>query len=140
MSEPVEVDAVLAALQVLYHDPDTRAKQHANEALQRFQKTPQAWTTANTLLLERDLPLESRLFAAQTFRSKVTFDLEQLPPETLVQLRDTLLHALDLYTSGPRVVQTQLCLALAALALQMPEARWGAVIPGMVERLSLIHI
>ena len=136
MSEPVEVDAVLAALQVLYHDPDTRAKQHANEALQRFQKTPQAWTTANTLLLERDLPLESRLFAAQTFRSKVTFDLEQLPPETLVQLRDTLLHALDLYTSGPRVVQTQLCLALAALALQMPEARWGAVIPGMVERFG----
>lgn len=136
MSEPPEVDAVLAALQALYHDPDANAKQQANKALQRFQKTPQAWTTANALLLERDLPLESRLFAAQTFRSKVTFDLDQLPTETLVQLRDTLLHALDLYTTGPRVVQTQLCLALAALALQMPETSWGSVIPGMVERFG----
>ncbi|WFD22937.1 Nuclear import receptor [Malassezia equina] len=136
MNEPPEVDAVLAALQALYHDPNPSAKQQANEALQRFQKTPQAWTTANTLLLEQDLPLESRLFAAQTFRSKVTFDLEQLPSQTLVQLRDTLLHALDLYTSGPRVVQTQLCLALAALALQMPESSWGTVIPGMVERFG----
>jgi len=53
-----------------------------------------------------------------------------------VQLRDTLLHALELYASGPRVVQTQLCLALAALALQMPEQLWGNVIPGMIERFG----
>ena len=53
-----------------------------------------------------------------------------------MQLRDTLLHALELYASGPRVVQTQLCLALAALALQMPEQLWGNVIPGMIERFG----
>ena len=73
-----DVSSVLAALQALYHNPDAQAKQQANQALLQFQKTPQAWSTANTLLLAQDVPLESRLFSAQTFRSKVTFDLEQL--------------------------------------------------------------
>ena len=131
-----DVSSVLAALQALYHDPNSSAKQEANLALLQFQKTPQAWNTANTLLLSQDLPLESRLFSAQTFRSKVTFDLEQLEGASQEQLRDTLLHALDMYASGPRVIQTQLCLALAALALQMPESRWGAVIPQMIERFG----
>lgn len=128
-----DVASVLAALQSLYHDPNSNAKQQANDALLQFQKTSQAWSTANTLLLAQDLPLESRLFAAQTFRSKVTFDLEQLPDDARVQLRDTLMHALQLYATGPRVVQTQLCLALAALALQMPESLWGGVVPGMIK-------
>lgn len=128
--------SVLAALQSLYSDPDANAKQQANDALLRFQKTPQAWSTANTLLLSPKLPLEARMFAAQTFRAKVTFDLEQLPMEAQLQLRDTLLHALEQSASGPRVVQTQLCLALAALALQMPEAHWSRVVPGMIEKFG----
>lgn len=131
-----DVSSVLAALQALYHNPDAQAKQQANQALLQFQKTPQAWSTANTLLLAQDVPLESRLFSAQTFRSKVTFDLEQLEGASQEQLRDTLLHALDMYATGPRVIQTQLCLALAALALQMSEARWGNVVPGMIERFG----
>ena len=42
-----------------------------DQRLQRFQRTQEAWSTANELLLAQELPLESRLFAAQTFRSKV---------------------------------------------------------------------
>lgn len=130
------VQDVLGALQKLYSDPDPQAKSAANEALQHFQKTQEAWNTANTLLLAQELPLESRLFAAQTFRSKTTFDLEQLPIEAQLALKDTLLDALVLYAQGPRVVQTQLCLALAGLALQIPESHWGSVVPGMIERFG----
>lgn len=135
-SRSPDVAQVLAALQALYHDPDARAKQHANQALLAFQKTPQAWSTANTLLMAQDLPLESRLFSAQTFRSKATYDLDQLAGTSQEQLRDTLLHALDMYAAGPRVIQTQLCLALAVLALQMPEERWGNVVPSMITRFG----
>ena len=71
MSASAAVQDVLAALHKLYHDPDPRAKSQANEALLRFRKTPDAGSTANALLLAQELPLESRLFAAQTFRSKV---------------------------------------------------------------------
>ena len=127
---------VLQALQTLYHDPDSAAKGHANSALLDFQKTADAWQTANTLLLAQDLPLESRLFAAQTFRSKITFDLEQLPQDSYPGLRDMLLHALAMYAEGPRVIQTQLCLALAALALQVDSTVWPGVAPDMLARFG----
>mgnify|MGYP002715243914 CR=1 FL=1 len=127
---------VLHALQTLYHDPDNTAKGHANKALQDFQQTPDAWQTANALLLAQNLPLESRLFAAQTFRSKITFDLAQLPDDTYPGLRDMLLHALATYSQGPRVIQIQLCLALAALSLQVGDLVWPAPVPEMLSRFG----
>lgn len=51
-------------------------------------------------------------------------------------MRDTLLAALAAYAQGPRVVQTQLCLALAALALQVSESHWGHVVPDMIARFG----
>ncbi|PWN54005.1 ARM repeat-containing protein [Violaceomyces palustris] len=130
------INAVLQALQSLYTDPDNTAKANANTWLQEFQKTTEAWQTANSLLLSHDLPVEPRLFASQTFRTKITFDLEQVPVDSRPQLRDTLLHALSLYTSGPRVIQTQISLALSGLALQMTEEHWPAVIPGMIQKFG----
>ena len=44
-----------------------------------------------------------------------------MPRESLPALRDSLLSLLSLYGSGPRPIRTQLCVALASLALQMPE-------------------
>lgn len=92
------LQAVLQALESLYRNPDKAAKEQANAWLQDFQKTvcmknvlrasekllliwsyrlvcvhqPEAWQTANSLLLAQDLPIEPRLFAAQTFRTKVS--------------------------------------------------------------------
>lgn len=94
------VQAVLTALDALYNKPEKEAKDQANSWLQDFQKTvggltraltfvrtntdlgrailsfrgrlqPEAWETANTLLLAQDLPIPPRLFASQTFRTKV---------------------------------------------------------------------
>ncbi|MCO5588073.1 hypothetical protein L7F22_042028 [Adiantum nelumboides] len=122
------IDAVLAALDTLYKNPDNSAKQQANTWLQNFQKTPEAWQTANALLLSQDLPLEPRLFAAQTFRVKSTYDIDQIPRETLPSLRATLITALQAYKSGPKVIQTQISLALSGLALQLRDGEdpeWG---------------
>lgn len=97
------------------------------------------------------------MVAAQTLRSKVSlrrttipksseqtahmfvqvvYDISQLPRESLLPLRDSLLQALTQYTdpsapTGSRAVTTQLCLALADLAYQLPE--WKDVIAGMVD-------
>lgn len=65
------LQTVLQALESLYKNPDKAAKDQANRWLQDFQQTPDAWVTANSLLLDQNLPVEPRLFAAQTFRSKV---------------------------------------------------------------------
>ena len=67
---------------------------------------------------------------------QITFDLQQLPLDAQLSLRDTLIDALAIYAAGPRVVQTQLCLSLAALALQLPESHWPNVVPGMIDRFG----
>ncbi|KAL9941135.1 hypothetical protein V8E36_000623 [Tilletia maclaganii] len=126
--------AVQAALHALYQSSDNDARRAADQWLRDFQKTPQAWQTANELLLAQDQPLEARIFAAQTFRSKAVYDLDQVPVASLPSLRDTLLDALQAYGAGPRVLQTQVALALSALALQMEE--WKQVIPSVVERFG----
>lgn len=65
---------------------------------------------------------------------QTTFDLDQVPLSARSQLRDTLIHALAQYSSGPRVIQTQICLSLSGLALQMLD--WDNVVPSMIERFG----
>ena len=51
--------------------------------------------------------------------------------DDLVQLRDTLLTAFEKYHTGPRTILVQLCLAISALALQMPT--WEDPVNTMLE-------
>ena len=67
---------------------------------------------------------------------QVVYDLAQLPRESVLPLRDSLLQSLSHFTNtaapaGSRAITTQLCLALADLAYQLPE--WKDVIAGMVD-------
>lgn len=57
---------------------------------------------------------------------QITYDLHQLPPEALTSLRDSVLQLLQLYSSGPRPIRTQLCVCVASLAVQMTS--WKNVI------------
>ena len=61
----------------------------------------EAWGTSNNLLVTVDLPLELKLFAVQTFRSKIIYDLHQLQSDSLPSLRDTLMKSL---INQPKVV------------------------------------
>ena len=103
----------------------------------------EAWQTCHELLTGPDTVLEGRLFSAQTLRAKVSdtsyatrcrgadclqivYDLSQLPREQLPPLRDSILSSLPFLSSphaptGSRAVLLQVCLALADLAIQMPE-------------------
>ncbi|KAJ9101702.1 hypothetical protein QFC21_003040 [Naganishia friedmannii] len=137
---PVNADqatqTTLLAIQALFHDPDQQAKRRANEWLSEFQHTNEAWQTCHTLLTAPKAPQEARMVAAQTIRSKVVYDLSQLPKESLLPLRDSLLQSLTHFTStsaptGSRAITTQLCLALADLAYQLPD--WTNVAAGMVD-------
>ncbi|EJU01005.1 ARM repeat-containing protein [Dacryopinax primogenitus] len=122
---------VANALDTLYNNPDNAAKLRANAWLQDFQHTKDAWATSNALLLAPEAPIQWKLFAAQTFRAKATYDLSQLTPAERVNLRDMLLGAMGAFAGGPRPVLTQICLALAVMALQMPD--WTGAVSGMIE-------
>ncbi|GAA5861972.1 hypothetical protein JCM1840_006893 [Sporobolomyces johnsonii] len=127
------IQQVVQALNVLYQDPDPAAKEKANAWLGEFQKSNEAWATSQLILFAPDAPVEPKLFAAQTFRTKISYDLEQLPPAQLLPLRDSLLTALRNFASGPRVILTQLCIALADLALQLTAEQWDDPTASMVD-------
>lgn len=50
---------------------------------------------------------------------QIVFDLDQLPAESVLELRDSVLNLLVAFASGPRPIQTQLSVCLASLAIQM---------------------
>ncbi|RKP09440.1 armadillo-type protein, partial [Thamnocephalis sphaerospora] len=105
--------------------------EQANRWLEEFQNTVTAWNIADILLRDGTANLEARLFAAQTFRKKVTYDLHQLDTAARLSLRDSMLDLMAQFKSGPAVLVTQLCLALSALAMQLPQ--WTGVVPQMMK-------
>lgn len=95
------------------------AKKEATGFLEEFQKSQHAWELAHQILQNSQNLGPFRLFAAQTLRSKVTYDLVQLPETAWAALKDLLLDLLALFT-GPqdKILRTPLAVALAQLALQ----------------------
>ncbi|KAI2788206.1 hypothetical protein POX_e06219 [Penicillium oxalicum] len=110
---------VLAAVATMQGNVPRSEKAQAHEFLEKFQKSVEAWTTTHALLQSPDVPVEAKLFAATTLKGKIVFDLDQLPPDSVVALRDSVLNLLVAFASGPRPIQTQLCVCLASLAIQM---------------------
>ncbi|KAJ3779117.1 armadillo-type protein [Lentinula raphanica] len=129
-----DISALLAALDVFTRTPDKASLDKANNWLQDFQHSPEAWSTCNVLLLSPEAPPAAKVFAAQTFRAKVTYDLGQVDPANLPALRDTLLAALETYKTGPRNIVVQICLALAGLAMQFPA--WGNAVEAMINKFG----
>ncbi|EEH47117.2 uncharacterized protein PADG_03215 [Paracoccidioides brasiliensis Pb18] len=110
---------VLAALATMQGNAARSEKTQAHEFLEKFQKSVDAWTTTHALLQSTEIPVEAKLFAATTLKGKITYDLDQIPAESLSALRDSILSLLNVYSSGPKPIQTQLCVCLASLAIQM---------------------
>lgn len=67
---------------------------------------------------------------------QITYDLEQLPTEQLLPLRDSLLSALRSFAQGPRVILTQICIALADMALQLSPAQWNDPVASMIDQFG----
>ncbi|THV07689.1 ARM repeat-containing protein [Dendrothele bispora CBS 962.96] len=129
------ISELLSALDVFTRTPDKASLEKANTWLQDFQHSPEAWSTCNVLLLSPDVPPAAKLFAAQTFRTKVTYDLSQVDPSNIAGLRDTLVAALQKYSAGPRTIIVQLCLAISGLALQFPA--WENAVQTMINTFGV---
>ncbi|GBP52996.1 Transportin-3 [Eumeta japonica] len=117
--ESPTLDTVYQAISALYDNPNNAEKEKASIWLGNVQKSIHSWKIADELLQHKK-DLHSCYFAAQTMRSKVQHNLSELSVESVVSLRDSLvahIEATTLDTDAP--ILTQLCLALADLALQM---------------------
>ncbi|XP_030844509.1 transportin-3 isoform X2 [Strongylocentrotus purpuratus] len=121
MDSAPPVDTVAAAIHALYHNPDAAEKERASMWLQEFQRSLFSWEISDQLLqMKRDV--ETCYFAAQTMRTKIQYSFHELPGQSHEMLRDSLINHMQTM-SDPKfhVITTQLCLALADLALQMTQ-------------------
>lgn len=129
------MDNVKEALGVMYSPAALQEqKKKATTFLESFQKTPEAWQVAHELLSDANSPLEFRMFASQTLRSKVTYDLLQLPLESLNMLRNSMLDLLSVYATQDKLIRVQLSLCLCQIALQ--DLKWSNALNDVTARLS----
>ncbi|CAI0549560.1 unnamed protein product [Linum tenue] len=128
-------NSVKEALNALYHHPDDAVRMEADRWLQSFQRTLDAWQShsnlncfyqvADNLLHDATSNLETLIFCSQTLRSKVQRDFEELPSEAFRPLQTSLNTLLKKFHRGPPKVRTQISIAVAALAVQVPAEDWG---------------
>ncbi|CAM9856354.1 unnamed protein product, partial [Phaeothamnion confervicola] len=114
------ITEVQQALDAVYNGSGQEHR-NADLWLQGFQRTPEAWSVADALLTRNDAELQVTFFGAVTIHAKIRYDFAELPAETILPLRSSLINHLTEWSTARDVrpaVLTRLCLALAALALQ----------------------
>ncbi|CUM63388.1 uncharacterized protein PRCAT00000962001 [Priceomyces carsonii] len=139
MSGEEHIAQVKQALGIMYSNAPQAEKKQATNFLESYQKSQEAWTTFDSLL--EDSNLQIKLFGAQTLRSKITYDLPQLPESSYVQLKNSLIELILRYPNQTdRLIRTQLCISLSQLALQY--LSWSNAMDEIISKLSSneIHI
>ncbi|CAG9785869.1 unnamed protein product [Diatraea saccharalis] len=128
------MDTIYQAISALYDNPNASEKEKASIWLGDVQKSIHSWKIADELL-QQQKDIHSCYFAAQTMRSKVQHNLSELPVEALVSLRDSLVAHLERTSPDTSAaILTQLSLALADLALQMPS--WQNCVADLITSFS----
>ncbi|KAK3863762.1 hypothetical protein Pcinc_030497 [Petrolisthes cinctipes] len=132
----VDIQEVLAAINTLYDSQlqDRQKHDQASKWLFQLQRTVQAWKVADQLLhAKRDV--NSCFFAAQTLRTKIQLCFGELPVEAHSSLRASMLEHLGHITEHTyQGIATQLCVALADLALHM--ASWDDPIGDLIAQFG----
>lgn len=113
---------------------NSQDKTQALHYLEEFQKTPEAWNAVHTILQQQQYPVEMKMFAAQTLRNKMTYDLHQIPPEALAGLKDSTMGFLIQYSEVNKPIRTQLCIALSKLTIQF--LQWDNAVDEIIATLQ----
>ncbi|KAK0075611.1 hypothetical protein PV325_006643 [Microctonus aethiopoides] len=132
MNSSPELDTVYQAVYSLYSNPDPAENKKASQWLEALQKSVYAWKISDEMLQQKR-DLESCCFAAQTMRTKIQLYFHELPTEAHDSLRDSLMkHISQIDEHTNNVIVTQLCVALADLALQM--SSWHKPVVDLINR------
>ncbi|PNF38379.1 Transportin-3 [Cryptotermes secundus] len=138
MNSSPPLDAVYQAVFTLYHNPDPTEKEKASLWLGELQRSVYSWKVADEMLHQKR-DLESCYFAAQTMRTKIQLSFHELPTEAHNSLRDSLLeHIGQVNDATNTVIVTQLCLALADLALQM--STWQKPVVDLIGKFGQTNV
>ncbi|XP_018342669.1 PREDICTED: transportin-3 isoform X1 [Trachymyrmex septentrionalis] len=134
MDSPPNLETVYQAVFSLYNNTNPTEPGKASLWLGELQKSIFAWQIADEMLHQRR-NIESCYFAAQTMRTKIQLSFHELPQEAHTSLRDSLMeHISQINEHTNSAIVTQLCLALADLALQM--SSWQKPVVDLINRFG----
>ncbi|CAK9441719.1 uncharacterized protein LODBEIA_P55870 [Lodderomyces beijingensis] len=125
------------ALATMYSNAPREEKTKATHYLEQFQKSQEAWSMTHDILSSKQSSdLQLQLFAAQTLRSKIIYDLSnQMPESDYAALKQSIIGLMKMYnTPRDKLIRTQLSVALSQLALQY--LTWQNAVGEIVSDLS----
>uniref|UniRef100_A0A8C4WSP5 Importin-13 n=1 Tax=Eptatretus burgeri TaxID=7764 RepID=A0A8C4WSP5_EPTBU len=131
-AEEYSVENVEKALHQLYYDPDIEHKNTAQKWLMRAQVSPEGWNFS-WVLLSLDRAPEIQYFGANALQTKISRHWADIPAEQYEALRSQLSARIALFSDGPRMVLTRLCVALASLALHTIPDSWPNAVQDLVQ-------
>ncbi|XP_018403619.1 PREDICTED: transportin-3 [Cyphomyrmex costatus] len=128
------LETVYQAVFSLYNNTNPAEPGRASLWLGELQRSVFAWKIADEMLHQKR-NIESCYFAAQTMRTKIQLSFHELPQEAHISLRDSLIeHISQINEHTNSAIVTQLCLALADLALQM--SSWQKPVVDLINRFG----
>ncbi|XP_018314649.1 transportin-3 [Mycetomoellerius zeteki] len=134
MDSPPNLETVYQAVFSLYNNTNPTEPGKASLWLGELQRSVFAWKIADEMLHQKR-NIESCYFAAQTMRTKIQLSFHELPQEAHTSLRDSLIeHISQINEHTNSAIVTQLCLALADLALQM--SSWQKPVVDLINRFG----
>ena len=75
-----KLEEVVSAISIIGKANETKENiEEADRFLKKFQKSSEAWTISNQILLAPNYKDEVYFFAAKFLHTKLTYDFEQLP-------------------------------------------------------------
>lgn len=121
MSSTTAIQQLSSALLTMYSNASQEGKMTATHYLENFQKSPEAWQIVLEILNNVNNDVQLKLFAAQTLRSKIIYDLSSqfTGLENYELLKNSLLEIMIKYNQpNEKLIRTQLSIALSHFLLQ----------------------
>ena len=116
MSSTTVIQQLSSALLTMYSNASQEDKMTATHYLENFQKSPEAWQIVLEILNNVNNDVQLKLFAAQTLRSKIIYDLSSqfTGLENYELLKNSLLEIMIKYNQpNEKLIRTQLSIALS---------------------------
>ena len=114
---------LLEAIQTLYRGAPGADYTAMDRALKGFQKSQGAWSVVSQIFQLEGLDEAVYIFTAQTLKTKLSFDFEEIRNEALELFRTNLLSLLLRFKTQTKVLR-QLCQCVGILALQT-SSQWS---------------
>lgn len=135
MTMEFTADKVEKAVIQFYQNTGHQQAAEINQYLISAQISKEAWSFCWELL-QPNQAVEVQFFGANALHTKIARFWHEVPSDEIETLRTQILQLVISYASGPQIVLTRLCVALASFLLQTMPERWPGAVNSIVNMFN----